>query len=148
MKNHIAKRHSVSFLMYHFVCPVKYRHLVFDTYISETVKNVCSQIEERYEIFFIEVGTDGDHVHFLIQSLPKYSPATIIQRTKSILAKEIFRLHPEVKQKLWNGEFWNDGYYVNTVSKHANVSVVTQYVKNQGGGKKYNHIFRNQLKLF
>jgi len=36
---------------------------------------------------------------------------------KSITARELFRLHPEVKKQVWGGEFWSDGYFVNTVSK-------------------------------
>ena len=73
----------------------------------------------RYEIELIEIGTDKDHVHFLIQSVPTMSPSKIIQAVKSITAKEIFKLHPEVKEKLWGGEFWTKGYYVNTVGRHG-----------------------------
>jgi len=40
---------------------------------------------------------------------------SIVQTVKSITAKELFRLNPEVKQKLWGGNFWTAGYYVNTV---------------------------------
>ena len=36
---------------------------------------------------------------------------------KSITAREILNKHPEVKKELWGGEFWSDGYFVNTVSK-------------------------------
>ena len=43
---------------------------------------------------------------------------------KSITAKEIFRLHPEVKKQLWGGEFWTKGFYVNTVGKHGNESTI------------------------
>ena len=58
----------------------------------------------------LEIGTDKDHVHFLVQSLPSYSPTNIIQTIKSITAREIFARHPEVKKKLWGGQFWSDGY--------------------------------------
>lgn len=68
------------------------------------LKDICLEIAKRYEIAFIEIGTDQDHVHFLIQSVPMLSPTRIIQTVKSITAKEIFKLHPEVKQKLWGVE--------------------------------------------
>ncbi len=53
--------------MYHFVCPIKYRRTVLTEEIYITMKTICNQIEERYEIHFLEIGLDGNHVHFLIQ---------------------------------------------------------------------------------
>jgi hypothetical protein len=66
----------------------------------------CSEIEKRYEVCFLEVGTDKHHVHFLIQSVPSYSVTKIVTMVKSILAREVFRQCPEVKKQLWGGEFW------------------------------------------
>ncbi len=115
--------------------------------VSVTFKEICSGIEERYEIHFLEIGLDGDHVHFLIQSVPMNSPKKIIGAVKSITAKEVFRLHPEVKQMLWGGRFWTSGYYVNTVGQYANEEVIKKNLQNQGKSK-YTELHRNQLKLF
>ena len=57
------------------------------------------------EIEFLEIGADSDQVHFLVQSVPTYSPTKIVRTIKSITAKEIFRQMPEVKKQLWGGEF-------------------------------------------
>ena len=99
MSEYIHKSHNVSVLLYHFVCPAKYRRVVFSETVDKTLKETCMEIEKRYEIRFLEIGTDKDHVHFLIQSVPMYSPKKIIQAVKSITAKEIFQKHPEVKKK-------------------------------------------------
>ena len=115
MSEYIHKSHNVSVLLYHFVCPAKYRRIVFSPDVDESLKRICIEISKRYDIVFIEIGTDQDHVHFLIQSVPVESPTKIIRIVKSITAKEIFKKHPEVKQKLWGGEFWSKGFYVNTV---------------------------------
>jgi REP element-mobilizing transposase RayT len=147
MSEHIHKSHNKSLLMYHFVCPIKYWRTVLTEEISITFKNICNQIEERYEIHFLEIGLDGNHVHFLIQSVPLNSPRKIIEAVKSITAKEIFRLHPEVKQVLWGGKFWTSGYYVNTVGQYANEEVIKKYLQNQGKDK-YEKIYTNQLRLF
>ena len=90
------------------------------------------EISKRYEIHFVEIGTDEDHVHFLVQSVPKYSPTKVITIIKSITAKEIFKRHPEVKKDLWGGEFWSDGYFVSSVGKHGNEETIQNYVKKQG----------------
>ena len=148
MGEHITKSHNKSMLLYHVVCTVKYRRVVFYEGVENSLKNICAGIEERYEVFFIEIGADDNHVHFLIQSVPMFSPKQIVQMLKSITAKELFRLHPEVKQKLWGGQFWTDGYYVSTVGAHTNELVIREYVKKQGHEKEYKKIHFSQLRLF
>ena len=88
------------------------------------MKEVCLEISKRFEIEFVEIGTDKDHVHFLIQSVPAMSPTQIIRTVKRITAKELFKQHPEIKQKLWGGEFWTKGYYVNTVGRHGDENTI------------------------
>ena len=62
MSEYIHKSHNVTVLLYHFVYPAKYRRVVFDDAVEETLKSVCSEIEKRHEIRFLEIGTDRDHV--------------------------------------------------------------------------------------
>ncbi len=133
MSEFIHKKHNVSVLLYHIVCPAKYRRAVFTPDVDEKLKEICADIALRYEIEFLEIGTDEDHVHFLVQSVPTYSPTKIVRTIKSITAKEIFRQMPEVKKQLWGGEFWSDGYFISTVGTHATEEIIKQYVKNQGG---------------
>ena len=96
---------------------------------------------------FVEIGADKDHVHFLVQSVPIYSPTKIVRTIKSITAREIFRQIPSIKKELWGGEFWTDEYYINTVSKRGNEDVVRQYVKKQGNEGDYEQLHFVQLKL-
>ena len=84
MSKLVIKSHNVSVLLYHYVCPAKYRKVVIDQKVDGLLKDVCLEIAKRYQIEFIEIGTDKDHVHFLIQSVPTYSPTKIIQRVKSL----------------------------------------------------------------
>lgn len=148
MSEYIHIRHNVSVLMYHFVCPAKYRKVVFDEAVDEELKELCQGIEQRYDIRFLEIGTDKDPVHFLVQSVPKYSPTQIIRTIKSITAKGVFAKCPEVKKKLWGGEFWSDGYYVGTVGKHADESVIGQYVREQGTEEEYKKLYSQQISFF
>ncbi len=141
----IRKSHNVSLLMYHFVCASKYRRLVIDEAVDVLLKDVCIEISKRYEIRFLEIGTEGDHAHFLIQSVPTYSPTKIVTKIKSITAREIFSKIPNVKKKLWGGEFWSDGYFVSTVGEHANENVIREYVKNQGRKGKYKQLHKEKL---
>ncbi len=105
MSKYIHKKHNVSVIIYHIVCPAKYRRAIFSEKVDKVLKDVCLEIALRYEIVFLEIGVDRDHVHFLVQSVPTYSPKKIVQTIKSITAREIFKKVPEVKQELWGGEF-------------------------------------------
>jgi len=148
MSHLIRKSHNVSILVYHFVCPAKYRRAVIDEKVDQVLKEVCLEIAKRYQIEFLEIGTDKDHVHFLVQSVPSYSPTKIITIIKSLTAKEVFAREPSVKKQLWGGEFWTDGDYVGTVGQHATEETIRQYVNNQGQENEYKQLHVQQLKLF
>ena len=147
MSLYLHKSHNVSCLIYHIVCPTKYRQVVISDEVDQTIKQTCLEIAKRYDIHFLEIGTDKDHVHFLVQSVPMLLPKMIVQTIKSITAREVFRLNPEVKKKLWGGSFWTSGYFVNTVGRAGSEKAVTEYVKNQGAENKYVRLHTAQLKL-
>ncbi|CAA9424190.1 MAG: Transposase and inactivated derivatives [uncultured Pyrinomonadaceae bacterium] len=132
MSKFIHKSHNVSVLMYHIVCPAKYRRMVFSETLDAKLKEVCTEIQKRYEIEFLEVGSDGDHVHFLVQSVPLMSPKKIVQIIKSLTAREIFKSCPEVKKQLWGGAFWSDGYFISTVGAHGTEEMIKNYIQQQG----------------
>ncbi len=97
--------HNVTVLIYHLVLPAKYRRVVFDEDVDNVLKEVCLDIEKRYQIKFLEIGSDKDHIHFLLQSVPTYSVAKIVTMLKSITAREVFKRCPQVKKKLWWANF-------------------------------------------
>ncbi len=66
MSEHVIKRHNKTLLLYHLVFPLKYRKKVITEAIGESLKNICLGISERYEINFVEIGYESDHVHFLV----------------------------------------------------------------------------------
>ena len=147
MSEYVHKSHNVTVLIYHLVFPAKYRRVVFDEAIDAELKEICLEIEKRYEIKFLEIGTDKDHVHFLIQSVPRYSITKIVTMLKSLTAREIFTRCPQVKKIFWGGEFWTDGYFATTVGKHGNENTIRDYVKRQGS--EYRKLYEDrQLSLF
>ena len=148
MSRYVHKSHNVSVLLYHLVCPAKYRRVVFDVEVDEVLREVCLEIAARYEIIFLEIGTDRDHLHFLVQSVPTYSPSLIVRRIKSLTAREIFKRCPHVKKKLWGGEFWSDGYFIASVGQHGNEQTISNYVKEQGMHKQYHKLHSQQMALF
>ena len=81
-------------------------------------------ISQGDEIRFLEIGVDGNNVHLLLQSVPRYSPTKIVITVKSLIGRDIFKQATEVKKQLWGGEFWSDGYFVSTVGEYANEEVI------------------------
>ena len=135
-------------MLYHLVFPLKYRKKVLTEETGETLKSVCVELSGRYELEFIEIGYESDHVHFLVESVPSISVSKLVRVIKSITARELFRLHPEIKQLLWGGSLWTSGYYANTVGQYGNREVIRKYVENQGKEKEYKKIHSGQLGLF
>ena len=147
MRSYAHKSHNVTVLLYHLVFPAKYRRAVIDAAVDQVLREVCLGIEARYQIKFLEIGTDKDHVHFLVQSVPTYSVTKLVTTIKSLTAREIFRRCPDVKKKLWGGEFWSDGYFASTVGRQGNERTIGAHVKQQGTTYQQLHEDR-QLALF
>ena len=102
---------------------------MIDEGVDEVLKSICLEIKKRYQIKFLEIGTDEDHAHFLVQSVPTYTVTKVVTTVKSITARGVFKQCPEVKRELWGGEFWTDGYFASTVSKHGDENMISNYVK-------------------
>ena len=142
-ENELCKSaHKVFRIKYHFVLCIKYRKDLFlnDEYI-ETIKRICGGFEERYHMKFETMGFDEDYVHFMLQSVLKYSASQIFRLVKSITAIQLFKEHPDLKKELWGGEFWSDGGYVATVGEGVNAEIIRKYIQTQGRKGE-------QLKLF
>ena len=141
---HVRKQHNVSMLMYHFVCPAKYRKKIFVDEIEKYLVKVCKrEIEENYEIRFDEIWVDWDHVHFLIQSVPMLCPTQIIRKVKSITAVRVREKFKRKIERLWlyGNKFWSRWYYVNTVWRYGWYDAIKSYVKNQG--REYKLLYKN-----
>ena len=134
--------------MYHLVFPTKYRRIVINNTVDLLIKDICLEIAKRYEIHFVEIGTDKDHVHFLIQSIPVWTITRMVTTIKSITARKVFATMPELKRELWGASLWSSGYYASTVGKNGSETVIGRYVKEQGREKEYIQIHKDQLKLW
>ena len=104
MSVHILKSHNKTVLLYHLVFPVKYRREVFSKEVESILVETCIGISERFEINFLEIGNDEDHVHFLIQGVPKIPVSRIVQIIKRVLQPERFFLEIKRLKKCFGEE--------------------------------------------
>ena len=121
---------------------LKYRKELITNEIFEFMKEICRGIEERYYLKFDAIGHEEDHIHILVRGAPRYSPSRIMQICKSVLAIQIFKKFPKIKEEeLWGGEFWSDGGHVDTVGDGRGLDEIKNYILAQGRNV-------NQLTLF
>ena len=147
MSETISGAHTRWNIRYHIVWIVKYRKgLLYRSGVSERFCELIKGIGERYGWVIDTLATDGNHVHVFMGSPPRYAPAEVAKIMKSITAREIFREFPQVKEELWGGEFWGDGYYVRTVGNEVTAEVIREYIKKQG--TETQHKSYEQLRLF
>ena len=125
--------HCTYRIRYHIVFVVKYRKNLLTSEVFDFLKSICKGIEQRYYLRFDALGSDGDHLHIVVEGAPRYAPSRILQICKSILAIHIFKQFPELKEELWGGELWSDGGHIDTVGDGLGLEAVKKYVKNQGG---------------
>ena len=52
-------------------------------------KNIIRDIEVNSDFDIIEMETDKDHIHLMIQYIPRVSVSAIVNRIKSISTKRI-----------------------------------------------------------
>lgn len=148
MSIYIHKSHNVSVLLYHLVCVAKGRNEIISKRADGIIKEICLDIARRYEIHFVEIGADLDHIHFLIQTIPTMSPSKLAQIIKSLTARELKKRMPEIKDQLWGSPVWTSGYFINTVGASSTEKAIATYVRIQGSGQNsYTKIHKDQLKL-
>jgi putative transposase len=123
--------HAVYDLKYHMVWVPKYRKMILKGDLAKRLREVFGEIAERYEFEIDTMEVKEDHVHLFLTAPPRYSPAGVVQIIKSISAKVVFKEFPEVKEQLWGGEFWSDGYFVRSVGDKVTSDVIRRYIKYQ-----------------
>ena len=124
--------HCTYRIRYHMVFVLKYRKKLLTPEIFDFIKIICKGIELRYYFHFDALGSDGDHLHLVVEGAPRYAPSHIMQMCKSILAKQVFKQFPELREELWGGEFWSDGGHIDTVGDGKGLDAIKKYVLSQG----------------
>ena len=136
--------HAVYDTKYHLVWTPKYRKWILKGDIRKRVQEVFEEISKNHEFDIDTLEVSEEHVHIFLSFPPRYSISRVVGMMKSISASVIFKEYPGVKQELWGGEFWEDGYFVRTVGDKVTAEVIRKYIKYHRKQEKS----PNQLDLF
>ena len=125
--------HAVYELEYHFVWAIKYRKKVFNTREMKTkVEEIFREIAAQYDLTIEEIKAMSDHVHLLVSSPPRFSPARIANILKSVSMRLIFRQYSKLKKlHFWGGELWVGGYCVKSSGHDLTTVQIQHYIQTQ-----------------
>ena len=124
-------KHAVYDLKYHLVWIPKYRKHILSGEVSGYLKEVFQQIAEEYEFRIDTMEVLEEHVHIFVEVPPRYSPAQVLQILKSVSAREVFKKFPKLREQLWAGEFWSEGYFVRSVGDKVTTDIIRKYIEYQ-----------------
>jgi putative transposase len=118
-------------IQYHIVWCVKYRHKIITPIIERSLIRILQKIADDNNFSIIEVNTDLDHIHLLIDCSPQHYIPDIIKALKGVSARLLMKEYGDVlKKKLWGGHLWNPSYFIATVSENTEEQI-KNYIKNQ-----------------
>lgn len=117
-------------IQYHLVWCVKYRRDVLTGQVDADMKDLLHHIAQDNGIIILELESDYNHVHLLIDCKPQHYIPNIVKALKGVSARRLFKQHPELKTKLWDGHLWNPSYFVATVSEATDMQI-RAYIQNQ-----------------
>ena len=123
--------HAVYDLKYHLVWAPKYRKRILVGEVAEHAEHVLRRAAESYDMVIDTLDVEKDHVHIFLEAPPRYSPARIAQILKSISAREIFQRFSWLRDRLWGGELWEDGYFVRSVGDQVTSEIIRRYIQYQ-----------------
>ena len=130
-KNYKSRNHSKFILTYHIIFVCKYRKKLLIRY-GEDIKQTMYNISKRYDFTIKEMEVDKDHIHMMVESIPKISPLQIVRVLKQQSTIQMWRKYSKkLKKHYWSeNTFWTDGYFVSTIGEVSNT--LKHYIRNQG----------------
>ncbi|WP_338754759.1 IS200/IS605 family transposase [Bacillus sp. FJAT-52991] len=117
-------------IQYHIVWCVKYRKNIISGALEDRLKEILLEQSHTHEFTIVEMETDGDHLHMLIECSPQHYIPNIMKALKGNSARYLFKEFPELKKQLWGGHLWNPSYFICTVSDRTEEQITT-YIQEQ-----------------
>lgn len=126
--NYKSNNNVVYSCKYHVIWCPKYRRKVLIGEVEIRLKQLIYEMAHEFNVEIIEMETDQDHVHILLEIDPQFGVAKFIKlvkgRTSRILRGEFLHL----RQRL--PTLWTNSYFVATVGG-APLAIIKQYIDNQ-----------------
>ncbi|SUX12898.1 Transposase and inactivated derivatives [Campylobacter upsaliensis] len=103
--------------------------------MNNFIKAKIDDLSENGDFIIVAMESDIDHIHLMIQYLPRVSISSIIQKIKQITTFYVWRderFGVFLRKHFWKEKtFWSDGFFVCSIDE-ANPETIKTYIENQG----------------
>jgi putative transposase len=127
----VSGAHAIYQCVYHIEWCPKYRFNVLRKKshredLEEILKKICEEKKMRIE----ELAIMPDHVHIVVHVRPSVSLGKATQLLKGRSSYEMFRKHPNLRNRYWNGHYWSPGKFYRSVGS-IDLEQTKKYVREQ-----------------
>jgi len=120
--------------MAHLIFVCKYRKSLLDR-LGVDVKSIMYTIAEENDFGIVEMETDKDHIHLLIEYNPTQSILYIVRLLKQVSTYRIWRQDNNrkyLRKHFWvENTFWSDGYFACSIGQ-VSKDIIEKYIQTQG----------------
>lgn len=118
-------------LQYHIVWCVKYRRKIITSTVEKSLLSIINKIADDNNFKIIEMNTDMDHIHLLIDCSPQHYIPNVMKALKGVSARLLMKQYGDsLRHKLYAGHLWNPSYFIATVSENTEEQI-KEYIHKQ-----------------
>lgn len=126
--------HSKYSMKVHLIFVTKYRKKVFESdKYADDVKQFLYDAAKKYGYHIIQMETDKDHVHVLLEYSVNVSVSEVVKRLKQYSTYQMGSYHKEyLPVKYWKNQvLWSDGYFACNIGQ-VSQEMIERYIRSQG----------------
>lgn len=133
--DYVTRNHAKYLIMAHLIFVCKYRKTLLTGHVSMEMKLILYDVAEENDFEILQMETDKDHVHLLVNYNPTQSILEVVRLLKQVSTFRMWRQnnnHKWLVKHFWKeGTFWSDGYFACSI---GNISKATaeKYIQSQG----------------
>lgn len=118
-------------LQYHIVWCVKYRRKIITSTVEKSLLSIINKIADDNNFKIIEMNTDMDHIHLLIDCSPQHYIPNVMKALKGVSARLLMKQYGDsLRHQLYAGHLWNSSYFIATVSENTEEQI-KEYIHKQ-----------------
>lgn len=118
-------------LQYHIVWCVKYRRKIITSTVEKSLLSIINKIADDNNFKIIEMNTDMDHIHLLIDCSPQHYIPNVMKALKGVSARLLMKQYGDsLRHQLYAGHLWNPSYFIATVSENIEEQI-KEYIHKQ-----------------
>ena len=121
-------------LKVHLIFVTKYRKSLFcNKIMNDVLKQLFFEITSHYNYNIIQMETDKDHIHILLDYNPNTSVSKIVKQLKQYTTYHIWGKYEKQLSKIyWKKRvLWSDGYFACSIGQ-VSQDVIEKYILTQG----------------